>query len=202
MTERQGFPLILCAPSGAGKSTLVKKLCAEFDLSFSVSCTTRAPREGEIDGVHYHFIGKEEFEQKVRRNEFAEWAVVHGNYYGTPLKPVLAELAKGKDMLFDIDIQGASQLALTLPFARFVFIFPPSMDILKSRLEKRGTDSAEVIEKRMKNAVGEIENAHWFEAWIVNDDLDKAYDKLRAFYLSCTLNPKLRPQLLKTVLGK
>lgn len=202
MIERQGVPLILCAPSGAGKSTLVKKLCAEFNLSFSVSCTTRTPREGEIDGVHYHFVGKEAFEEKIRRNEFAEWAVVHGNYYGTPLKPVLEQLERGKDMLFDIDIQGAAQLSLSLPRARFVFIFPPSMEILKQRLEKRGTDSMEVIEKRMKNAFGEIENAHWFEAWIVNDDLDKAYDELRAFYLSCTLNPKLRPQLLKSVLGR
>lgn len=202
MSERQGVPLILCAPSGAGKSTLAKKLCAEFGLSFSVSCTTRPPREGEIDGVHYHFIGKEDFEEKVRQNEFAEWAQVHGNYYGTPLKPVLAELAKGNDMLFDIDIQGAAQLALTLPRARFVFVFPPSMEVLRSRLEKRGTDSMEVIEKRIKNAAGEMERSHWFEAWIVNDDLEKAYDELRAFYLSCTLDPKLRPQLLKNVLGK
>lgn len=202
MSERQGVPLILCAPSGAGKSTLAKKLCAEFDLSFSVSCTTRPPREGEIDGVHYHFISKEDFEEKVRQNEFAEWAQVHGNYYGTPLKPVLEELARGKDMLFDIDIQGAAQLALTLPRARFVFVFPPSMEILRSRLENRGTDSMEVVEKRMKNAVGEMERSHWFEAWIVNDDLEKAYDELRAFYVSCTLDPKLRPHLLKNVLGR
>lgn len=202
MVKRQGIPFVLCAPSGAGKSTLAKKLCAEFDLAFSVSCTTRAPREGEIDGVHYYFVTKEDFEEKIRNNEFAEWAVVHGNYYGTPLKPVLEKLEQGKDMLFDIDIQGAAQLSLSLPRARFVFVFPPSLTVLRERLESRGTDSTETIERRMKNAKGEIEGSHWFEAWIVNDDLNKAYDELRAFYLSCTLNPKLFPQLLKSVLEK
>lgn len=200
--KRQGVPLILCAPSGAGKSTLVKKLCGEFDLSFSVSCTTRPPREGEVDGVHYHFLSREYFEKKRQAHEFAEWAIVHGNYYGTPLKPVLESLSQGKDILFDIDVQGAAQLALTLPRARFVFIFPPSLEILKERLYNRGTDSAEVIEKRLKNARIEMENAHWFEAWIVNGDLEKAYSELRAFYLSCTLAPKLRPQLINEILGK
>lgn len=202
MAERQGFPLILCAPSGAGKSTLAKMLCTEFPLSFSISCTTRPPREGEKDGVHYYFLTKEEFEQKIQQNEFAEWAVVHGNYYGTPLKPVVEQLAQGKDILFDIDIQGASQLSLTLPRAKFVFIFPPSLKILKERLVGRGTDSMETIERRLNNAAGEIARSHWFDAWIVNDDLEKAYDELRAFYLSCTLEPKLFPQLLNSVLGK
>lgn len=202
MLKRQGVPFILCAPSGAGKSTLVKKLCAEFDLSFSISCTTRLPREGEIDGVHYHFITAEDFKEKIQANEFAEWAIVHGNYYGTPIKPVIEALNKGQDIIFDIDVQGAAQLSLSLPTARFVFIFPPSLEILKNRLELRGTDSIEVIEKRMKNAIGEIENSHWFDAWIVNDELEKAYNELRAFYLSSILSPKLCPQLIKDVLGK
>lgn len=202
MAVRQGFPLILCAPSGAGKSTLVKKLCAEFPLAFSISCTTRPSREGEIDGVHYYFLTKEAFEQKIEKNEFAEWAIVHGNYYGTPLKPVIEQLEQGKDILFDIDIQGASQLSLSLSRAKFVFIFPPSLEVLKERLVNRGTDSMETIERRLSNASGEIERSHWFDAWIVNDDLEKAYDELRAFYLSCTLEPKLFPQLLKSVLGK
>ncbi len=202
MMGRQGVPLILCAPSGAGKSTLVKKLCEEFDLSFSISCTTRLPRAGEKDSIHYHFIDKDTFEKKIQANEFAEWAIVHGNYYGTPLKPLIETLEKGKDIIFDIDIQGAAQLLLSLPTARFVFILPPSLEILKNRLELRGTDSAEVIEKRMKNAIGEIKNSHWFEAWIVNDNLERAYDELRSFYLSCTLAPKLRPQLIKNILGK
>ena len=131
MKARQGVPLILCAPSGAGKSTLVKKLCEEFDLSFSISCTTRSPREGEIDGVHYHFIDKHLFEEKIRANEFAEWAIVHGNYYGTPLKPLIETLDNGKDIIFDIDIQGAAQLSLSLSTARFVFILPPSLEIFK-----------------------------------------------------------------------
>ncbi len=187
---------------GRGKVRWLKSFVRNLIWRFPFPARREPPRQGEIDGVHYCFVTKEDFEEKIRNNEFAEWAVVHGNYYGTPLKPVLEKLEQGKDMLFDIDIQGAAQLSLSLPRARFVFVFPPSLTVLRERLEKRGTDSAETIERRMKNAQGEIEGSHWFEAWIVNDDLDTAYDELRAFYLSCTLNPKLFPQLLKSVLEK
>lgn len=190
--KRKGIPLILCAPSGAGKSTLVKRLCQEFPLSFSISCTTRAPREGEIDGKDYFFLSKEEFLAKKEAGEFAEWAVVHGNYYGTPMKAVQDRLAEGQDILFDIDIQGAAQLAVSLANARFAFIFPPSLEVLEKRLVGRGTDSAEVIAKRLQNAKTEMQMANWFEVWIVNDNLDLAYDSLRSFYISCTLAPSIQ----------
>ena len=125
---------------------------------------------------------------------------MHGNFYGTPLQPLRERLAQGEDMLFDIDVQGAAQLALTLPEARFVFIFPPSLAELEARLRKRGADTEDSILLRLANAQNEIRQSHWFNAWIINDDLDKAYDELRAFYLSSTLGPTLRPGVIHTIL--
>lgn len=197
---RAGLPLIICAPSGAGKTTLTGRLRQEFPLHFSVSCTTRSPRPGEVDGQDYYFLDRENFITQRRRGLFAEWAEVHGNFYGTPLQPLRERLAQGEDMLFDIDVQGAAQLALTLPEARFVFIFPPSLAELEARLRKRGADTEDSILLRLANAQNEIRQSHWFNAWIINDDLDKAYDELRAFYLSSTLGPALRPGVIHTIL--
>lgn len=199
--KRAGLPLIVCAPSGAGKTTLIGRLREEFPLQFSVSCTTRVPRAGEVDGRDYHFLSREEFIAQRDSGLFAEWAEVHGNFYGTPLKPLRERLACGEDMLFDIDVQGAAQLALTLPESRFVFIFPPSLKELEVRLRKRGADSEESILLRLANARNEIRQSHWFDAWIINDDLDKAYDELRAFYLSSTLGPALRPDVIHSILN-
>ena len=131
---RRGLPLVICAPSGAGKSTLVGRLTAEFPMEFSISCTTRKPRGNEKDGVDYIFLDRETFLDRRGLGYFAEWAEVHGNFYGTPLKPVQDRLAQGRDMLFDIDVQGAAQLSLSLPEARFVFILPPSLEELERRL--------------------------------------------------------------------
>ena len=201
-TPRRGLPLVICAPSGAGKTTLVSRLKAEFPLEFSISCTTRAPRGAEKDGVDYIFLDRETFIDRRGLGYFAEWAEVHGNFYGTPLKPVLDRLAQGRDMLFDIDVQGAAQLSLSLPEARFVFILPPSMEELERRLRGRGTDSEDAIRVRLSNARSEIMSSHWFDAVIVNDDLDTAYDQLRSFYLASTLQPSLMPQLARTICGK
>ena len=198
--SRSELPLIICAPSGAGKTTLTGRLRQEFPLHFSVSCTTRSPRSGEVDGQDYYFLDRENFIAQRRRGLFAEWAEVHGNFYGTPLQPLRERLAQGEDMLFDIDVQGAAQLALTLPEARFVFIFPPSLAELEARLRKRGADTEDSILLRLANAQNEIRQSHWFNAWIINDDLDKAYDELRAFYLSSTLGPTLRPGVIHTIL--
>ncbi len=198
---RRGLPIVICAPSGAGKSTLIGRLTAEFPLEFSVSCTTRAPRAGERDGKDYWFVSREEFLRRRSDGFFAEWAEVHGNFYGTPLKPVQDRLASGADMLFDIDVQGAAQLALTLPEAKFLFILPPSLDVLARRLRARGTDSEESIRTRLANARAEIAQSHWFDAIVVNDDLDLAYDHLRSFYVACTLRPALSPRLASAVLG-
>ena len=199
---RRGLPLVICAPSGAGKSTLVGRLTAEFPMEFSISCTTRKPRGSEKDGVDYIFLDRETFIDRRGLGYFAEWAEVHGNFYGTPLKPVQDRLAQGRDMLFDIDVQGAAQLSLSLPEARFVFILPPSMEELERRLRGRGTDSEEAIRLRLSNARTEIMSSHWFDAIIINDDLDTAYDQLRSFYLASTLQPSLQPQLARAICGK
>lgn len=198
--HRSGLPLILCAPSGAGKTTLIRRLMDEFSIKFSVSCTTRPPRVGEEDGKDYMFLGRTEFLEKRSQGYFAEWAEVHDNFYGTPLQPLRNLLLLGQSMLFDIDVQGASQLALTLPEARFVFILPPSMAVLDERLRNRATDSEQAVRLRLANARNEIRHCHWFDAWIVNDDIDRAYAELRAFYLAATLRPSLQPDLVRRIL--
>lgn len=199
--KRNGVVLVVCAPSGAGKTTLVKRLLQEFPhFGYSVSCTTRSPRPGETDGVDYHFLSGEEFEQRRAQGYFAEWAEVYGNFYGTPLPPTLGMLEQGKDVLFEIDVQGAAQLRLTLPAGKYVFILPPSMSVLEERLRGRGSDDEATIARRLANAAREMREAHWFDAWIVNDVLDTAYDELRAAYIAATLAPRLRPLLVRGVM--
>lgn len=137
--NRLGIALVISAPSGTGKTTLIKRLRKEFpNFGYSISCTTRAPREGEVDGKDYHFLSRERFVELRDQGHFAEWAEVHGNFYGTPLPPVREMLAKGQDILFDIDVQGAAQLRKNMPDARFLFILPPSMEELERRLHGRG----------------------------------------------------------------
>ena len=200
---RKGIALVLSAPSGAGKSTLTHKLLNEFpNFGYSVSCTTRQPRAGEVDGKDYHFISHSEFERRRAENWFAEWAEVHGNYYGTPLAPLRDMLEAGQDVIFDIDVQGAAQLKLSLAEALFVFILPPSMSELENRLRARGTDDEETIARRMANAAGEMAEARWYDALVVNDDLDKAYDALRAAYLAATLAPARNSGLVDAILEK
>ena len=188
ITARSGVLLVVCAPSGTGKTTLIQRLRDEFpNFAYSISCTTRAPRGHETDGKDYHFLSVEEFLRRREAGFFAEWANVHGNYYGTPLAPVLETLKAGQDVLFDIDVQGAAQLHLSLPRGQYVFLLPPSLSELERRLRGRGTDDEASIARRLSNAASEIRQAHWFDAWIVNDNLDKAYDELRAVYLASTL---------------
>lgn len=199
---RQGIALVLSAPSGAGKTTLVHRLRAEFpDIGYSVSCTTRAPREGEADGRDYIFLSRQAFEERRAAGGFAEWAEVHGNLYGTPLAPVRDMLARGQDVLFDIDVQGAAQLKLNLDGASFIFILPPSMEELERRLRLRGQDDEAVIERRLANARRELREAAWYDALVVNDDLDAAYDRLRAAYVAATLAPARNPRLVGDLLA-
>ena len=198
---RQGIALVLSAPSGAGKTTLVQRLLRAFPLlGYSVSCTTRQPRQGEVDGKDYIFISREEFEQRRAEGYFAEWAEVHGNFYGTPLAPVKEKLRLGQDLIFDIDVQGAAQLKLSLTEAVFVFILPPSMTELERRLRSRGLDDEKTIERRLANAQQEILAARWYDALVVNDNLDVAYDELRAVFVAASLAPNRNPKLLETVL--
>jgi guanylate kinase len=179
---RGGLTLILSAPAGAGKSTLTGRLMAEeAALRLSISATTRAPRGAEVDGTHYYFLDRATFEVRREAGEFLEWAEVHGNLYGTPRAPVEAALAAGADVLFDIDVQGAAQVAAKAPddVVR-VFILPPSHQELRRRLESRGTDSPDAVARRLANANREIERCGEFDYVLVNDDLDEALASLRA----------------------
>lgn len=200
---RKGLCLVLSAPSGAGKSTLVSRLRAEFPgFAYSISCTTRAPRGAEEDGVHYHFLSREAFIAKRDAGYFAEWAEVHGNFYGTPQAPVEEKLARGHDMLFDIDVQGALQLKAVFPQALYVFILPPSREVLERRLRGRGTDAEEVIARRMQNALGELAQAQHFDYHIVNDDIEEAADELRAVYVAGRARAICRPGLVSGLLAQ
>lgn len=199
--DRLGLILVVCAPSGTGKSTLVKRLLQEFPrFSFSVSYTTRQPRKGEENGKDYNFISRDEFLSMRDDSLFAEWAEVHGNYYGTAVEPVRDLLNQGRDVLFDIDVQGAMQLRDSFPEGLYVFLLPPSKGELEKRLDGRGTDAPDAIAKRLDNAVGELEMAGKFDYWIVNDELDSAYDDLRAVYIAGRKKPVFRPQLLNKII--
>lgn len=197
---RTGVMLVVCAPSGAGKTTLVRRLREEFPgFGYSVSCTTRPPRPEERDGEDYHFISEEMFFARRAAGFFAECAAVHGHYYGTPLEPVQNMLARGRDILFDIDVQGAAQLRLSLAGGVYVFLFPPSLAELERRLRARGTEDAASVQRRLDGAEREMREAHWFDAWIINEDLDRAYDELRAVFLAATLDPRRRPSLATSI---
>ena len=194
-TFQQPVFLVLTAPSGAGKTTLVNLLRAEFDsFVYSVSCTTRAPRGEERDGVAYHFLSDEEFLRRVAAGEFLEHAVVHGFRYGTLRAAVEGPMAEGRSVLLDIDVAGAAQvrgivrsLPPDAPLRRAfldVFIDVPSLDELRRRLERRGEDAPDVIERRLRNAEGERARRGEFSAIVVNDDLETARAELRALVLS------------------
>ncbi len=180
---RRGLMLIMSSPSGAGKSTLSRKLLErEPDMEMSVSVTTRPPRPGEVDGRDYHFITPEEFRQLRDSGGLLEWAEVFGNFYGSPREPVEKALAQGRDVLFDVDWQGAQQIAQAMSQDDLVrvFIMPPSVEELHARLRKRAQDPQEVIARRMAQAANEI--SHWpeYDYVIINDDLDKADAELAA----------------------
>ena len=182
--KRRGLLLIVSSPSGAGKTSLSRRLVADHaDLALSISATTRSPRPGEEHGREYFFVSEAEFQAMVERDDFLEWANVHGYRYGTPRAPVVAALEAGKDVLFDIDWQGAEQIAAKLPAdAVRVFILPPSMHELARRLHARAQDSQKVIEGRLERAYGEIAQWRAYDYVIVNQDYDLAYADLAHIY--------------------
>jgi guanylate kinase len=181
---RRGLMLVISSPSGAGKTSLSRQLVADHpDLELSVSATTRAPRVGEEDGREYHFVTPERFAQMVAQKAFLEWAEVHEHRYGSPSAPVMARLAAGGDVLFDIDWQGARSIAEAAgPDVVRVFILPPSMAELARRLHSRAQDAEDVIQRRLARSYGEIERWREYDYVIVNRDYDAAYGTLQAIY--------------------
>jgi guanylate kinase len=174
-----GHLYIVAAPSGAGKTTLVRMLLERDPaIRLSISCTTRGPRPGEEDGREYHFVDVPNFIDRVSQGEFLEWAEVHGNYYGTSKRWIEAEMTAGRDVLLEIDWQGAQQVRKAFPEAIGVFILPPSLVTLKERLSGRGTDSAEVIARRIAAARDEMRHVDEFDYVIINDDLQQALGNL------------------------
>ncbi|HTR14897.1 MAG TPA: guanylate kinase [Roseiarcus sp.] len=175
--------LILSSPSGAGKTTLTRMLMQDkdLDLTLSVSVTTRPRRSSEVDGIHYRFIDNREFERMRRSGDLLEWAEVHGNFYGTPRGPVEKVLAQGRDMLFDVDWQGARQMRERVgDDVVSIFVLPPSMRELRARLERRAEDSSTTIDQRLENARAEIGRWRNYQYVIVNDDLQRAYSDVLA----------------------
>lgn len=177
--EKYGNLIVISAPSGAGKTTLCRALLRRYpDILYSISTTTRKPRKGEKDGCDYHFMDKEDFVRKLKDGSWAEWALVHDHYYGTSAVFLERTLNAGKDVLLDIDVQGTRQILERYPNAVTIFIMPPSLDVLRERLEKRGTDNRETIEKRIRNAREEMAQKNIYHYVIVNDDLETAIGRI------------------------
>lgn len=178
-SAKRGHIFIVSAPSGSGKTTLCRALLEHMpDLRYSVSFTTRPRRNGEKNGTDYYFVSKEEFEQRINQGKWAEFADVHGNYYGTSAEIIDKVIRSGQDILLDIDVQGMQQMLKRYPESVTIFILPPSMDALKHRLEKRETDSKTVIERRLRDAEKELAQKDVYRHVITNDDLHKAIEEL------------------------
>ena len=183
MFKKRGELFVVSAPSGAGKTTLCTMLLERFNgLSYSVSYTTRPPRAGEKNGIHYHFVDETTFEYMISTNDFIEYAKVHNNMYGTSKKYIETELSQGKTILLDIDPQGAMQLKKTIDYGVFIFILPPSLETLRERLTARKDTQHDSIELRLKNAVKEIKSMPNYDYIVVNDNLQQAFLELSSIY--------------------
>lgn len=176
-----GTLFVVSSPSGGGKGTLIQRMLRAIpDLSYSVSYTTRAPRDGEVHGREYCFVTREKFQEMLAAGEFLESAVVHGNLYGTSKKQVLEEICSGRDIILEVDVQGAASVRELIMDSVSIFILPPSFEVLRSRLIARGTDSSEELELRLKNAPQELKAYSTFDYVIINDDADRAAEQLTA----------------------
>ena len=180
---KKGKFIVISGPSGVGKGTICNKLINELNAWYSVSTTTRAPREGEVDGVNYYFITKEEFEKKIKNDEFLEYNVYNDNYYGTSKKIVMEKMDEGINVFSEIDVNGAHNIKRIFPDALLIYIAPPSIETLKERLINRGTESLETINKRLKIAEKELKEIDFYDYVVVNDDLEKATNEVKDIIL-------------------
>ncbi|HUT69343.1 MAG TPA: guanylate kinase [Desulfatiglandales bacterium] len=193
LEPQKGQLFVITAPSGTGKNTIIEMVRKDLKgLGYSISHTTRAPRNGEINGVHYYFVGKKEFEKMIQAQEFVEWAVVYDQLYGTSISSVRSAQVSGKDVLLDLDIQGARQIKKRFPDSTSIFIIPPSLQALRERLEKRSSHDGTNIDLRMTEAVEEIRECRNFDFLIVNDDLRQAVREVQAVIVAVKAQTKNR----------
>jgi guanylate kinase len=198
----RGILFVISSPSGGGKGTLIKHLLASVPgVGYSVSWTTRAPRPGEADGVNYHFVSEEKFARKRQANGFLEWAVVHGHLYGTVRAAVRQEMAKGRDIILEIDVQGARAVRKAMRSVVSVFILPPSYEVLRERLTARMTERPEELELRLANARGEVEQYQHFDYLILNDEVGRAAAQLASVVLAERARRKRQEWLARRVLA-
>ena len=185
MVKRKGLLLVVSGPSGAGKGTICKSILEQNDhIKLSVSATTRKPRTGEVHGVNYFFMEKEEFKTMIEQGEFLEYAQIYDNFYGTPKAAIMENLEKGQDVILEIEMQGARQVKEVYPEGIFIFVLPPSLQELKNRIVGRGTETAEEIEKRFSCAFEEIKQIEDYDYFIVNKDVEKSVKELEAIISS------------------
>jgi len=199
--KEKGQIFVITAPSGAGKTTIIKNILEKDvgEIGYSISHTTRKPRKGESHGLHYYFVDRENFEKMIDAHEFIEWAVVYDYLYGTSISSVNRELSSGKDLLMDVDIQGSQEIKRQFPDSLSIFILPPSIDILKERLQKRSPNEKMNIDLRLKKAAEEIKRCRDYDFIIINNDLKKAIKEIEAIIVAQRANKNRRFPLIKKI---
>lgn len=197
----KGNLIIISSPSGGGKGTLIKEILKSVsNIGYSVSYTTRAMREGEENGRHYFFVSREKFEELIEAGEFLEYAKVHGNFYGTSIKQITSEINLGRDIILEIDVQGAESVRQKMPEAVSIFILPPSFDVLKERLTARATEKSEDLDLRLKNSFGEVSRYTEFEFIVINDSVERASQDLERIILAERLRRDRQTTSIRAIL--